>query len=769
MAAPAPSEPESIIITARRRSEPLARAAAPVSAVTGRELVEAGVTTADRLNEQFPALTIQPTATGNLIFIRGVGNFTLQPNSDPAVAFAYDGVFISRPLGTLSQFFDLERVELLKGPQGVLYGRNASAGSINVEPRQPVFGERSLSGNLSIASHADEHGEAALNLPLGKATALRIAGAVSDQDSFLSGYTSGPRQRSVRAQLKSRIGERTTIRLSADYNRIGGVGIGTSYLGNYVFDPAARTYRFVASGLPLSQGIYSPDAQAYRQTIFLPSAGRTLDAIGSSPRQANEFYGAHARIDTDVGIGKLTVIPAWRKAPIDAVVSGSPFGFRQREQDEQGSVEARLANSAGAVDWLAGTLLFKERIDSDTMTNLSSLLVQTRQHYGTFSGALFGNLTVHASKSLRFTGGARWTRDRKDYRSDSTTLVIACLRRVDNRPSCPGTPLFPLVDVLPDVPFPIPDAPGAALPIIVDGTATGAMVSRSELSADGRLTDRALTWRVGSEFDVGPRSLLYATVETGYRPGGFNTAVGFETYAPERITAFTLGFRHRPVHGSLQFDLEAFSWNYRDQQVSSLRPDLSTPARNANITENIGNSRIRGIEADVRLRPWRGAEARAVVQYLDADYRSFKYVYANTGVPPLTGCATALDAATNLYTVDCTAKQPYNSPRWSMNFSLRQRFSLAAADVTAVVDTHFRSARNIGFAFLPEQRIGSTWTTNAQLVFAPRGSRVEFAAFVRNIENERIPQFMIYHPVSNALVAGTTAPRQFGLRASLRL
>jgi iron complex outermembrane receptor protein len=769
MAAPAPNEPGSIIITARRRSEALARAAAPVSVVTGEDLVEAGVTTADRLNEQFPALTIQPTATGNLIFIRGIGNFTLQPNSDPAVAFAYDGVFISRPMGTLSQFFDVERVELLKGPQGVLYGRNASAGSINVEPRQPVFGERSLSGYLSGATWADVHGEAALNLPLGQSSAVRIAGAISEQDSFLTGYSSGPSQRSVRAQLKSRIGERTTIRYSADYNRIGGVGIGTSYVGNYVFDPAAGTYRFISSGLPLSQGIYSPEAQTYRQTIFLPSAGRTLDAIDSRPRQSNAFYGTHARIDTDVGIGKLTVIPAWRKASINTVVSGSPFGFRQREHDQQSSIEARLANSAGPVDWLAGTLMFKERIDSDTMTNLSSLLVQSRQHYATLSQALFGNITVHATKSLRLTGGARWTRDRKTYRSDSTTLVIACLRRVDNRPSCPTVTLFPLVDTLSDVPFPAPDAPGTVLPIIVNGAATGAIVTRSELGADGRLTDRALTWRIGSELDVGPGSLLYGTVETGYRPGGFNTAVGFETYAPERITAFTLGFRHRPMHGSLQFDLEAFWWNYRDQQVSALRPDLSTPPRNANITENIGNSRIHGVEADVRLRLWRGGEARAVVQYLDADYRSFKYLYANLGVPPLTGCPTALNAATNLYTVDCTTKQPYNSPRWSMNFGLRQGFVLAGGDLTAVVDTHFRSARNIGFAFLPEQRIGPTWTTNAQLIFAPRGSRLEFAAFIRNIENERTPQFMIYHPVSNALVAGTTAPRQVGLRASLRL
>lgn len=156
------------------------------------------------------------------------------------------------------------------------------------------------------------------------------------------------------------------------------------------------------------------------------------------------------------------------------------------------------------------------------------------------------------------------------------------------------------------------------------------------------------------------------------------------------------------------------------------------------------------------------------MQWLKADYRSFDYIYANTGAPPLTGCRVTLSAATNLYTVDCSGKQPYNSPRWSFSLDARQRLVIGSATVTAVLDTHFRSSRNIGFAFLPEQRIGPTWISNAQVTVAPRGSRLELTAFVRNIEGKRVPQFMIYHPVSNALVAGTSPPRQWGLRASMR-
>lgn len=770
---PAVSIPEAgggdIIITARRRDELLGRAGAPVSVIGGESIVETGTHQVERLNERFPALTVQPTATGNLIFIRGVGNFTLQPNSDPAVAFAYDGVFVSRPIGTMSQFFDLDRIELLKGPQGVLYGRNASAGSINLEPRQPGIGETSARAQLSGATYANELAEGAVNLPIASSAALRLSGATSAQDHFLTGYLGGPEQHSARAQLKALLGERLSVRLAADYNHLGGTGVGTSYLGNYVLVPAEGRYRFVDARLPLSVGIYAPEAQAYRRTIFLAGAGRNLDPIGSRPRQSDRFYGAHARIDADLGLGELTVIPAWRRVSIDAIVSGAPFGFNQLEEDEQASLEARLTGRIRSLEWLAGGFLFDETIDSDVTTNLSSSLIFTRQDFGTRSTAAFGNLSWHASPTLRLSGGLRWTRDRRTFASDNQSATIVCLARdAGNRPSCPAVPLFPLVSDFAAAPFPIPDLPGARRPILIGGVATGAIVARAGRRFDSRLTDSAVTWRIGGEADLATRTLLYATAESGHRPGGFNAATGFEFYDPERITAFTLGLRHRAPRDMVELDLELFWWDYRDQQVSSLRPDLSDPPVNANITENIGNSRIRGIEAELRLRPWSGTRVGAIVQYLDADYRSFEYLQANIRVPPLTGCETALDSSTNLYTVDCKRQRPYNSPKLSLSLSGRHRFALGALALTALADTHFRSARNIGFHFLPEQRVGPSWTSNAQLILGLPGNRAEIAAFVRNIEGDRIPQFSNFHPVSNALIAVTSPPRQWGLRSSFR-
>jgi iron complex outermembrane recepter protein len=761
----ASAAPRDIIVTARRRDEPLGRAGLPLSVLDGETLLEQGTSGTDRLNERFPALTVQPTATGNLLFIRGVGNFTLLPNSDPAVGFAYDGVFIARPMGTMTQFFDLDRVELLKGPQGVLYGRNASAGSINLEPRRPVPGERSARAHLGVGSYSQVQAESAINLPIRADTALRLSGAVSTQDHYLTGYSDGPNQQSVRLQLQTQPNARATVRLAADYGHLGGLGIGTSYIGNYVFSVPDGRYRFTPAPIPRSQGLYSDSSQTYRQTIFLPAVGRNLDAIGSRPRQNDDFYGVHARVDADLDVALLTVIPAWRRTEIDAIVSGSPFGYRQRDTYDQASLEARLGGRQGAVEWLAGAFLFREEIEASTATNLSASLILSDQRFHTRSVALFGNATLHATARLRLTGGLRWTGDRKSFKSDSGTLAIICQQRIDNRPSCPAAPLFPLVTSFGAVPFPVPAEPGGRLPILNGGLSTGAVVARTRRVDDAHLGDDALTWRLGAELDLGPRTLAYALAESGYRPGGFNSATGFETYAPERIIAYNLGLRHRTIGNLLELDLETFWWDYRDQQVSSLRPDLSSPPRNANITGNIGSSRIRGIEAELRLLPWSGSRLAANLQYLDSEYRFFRYVHANTGAPPLTGCPAALDAATNLYTIDCTGQRPFNSPRWSGTFEARQSLDLGGATLTIAVGTNFRSVRNIGFAFLPEQRIGASRASNVQLSLAAPDDRAGVAAFVRNIEGDRVPQFMIFHPVSNALVAGTSPPRQFGLRA----
>ncbi len=756
-----------IVVTAQRRAENLQRAAVAVDVVSGSDLVAAGVTEAGRLSEQVPALTVQPTSTGNLIFVRGVGNFTLTPNSDPAIAFNYDGVYVGRPTSTVGLFYDLERVEVLKGPQGTLYGRNATGGAVNLIPVQPKPGE--LSG-YATASYGDYHQvitEGGVNLPLGPDGAVRVSGSLSDHHGYLHDGTDDDKTRALRIQLKGRLSPDLTVRLAADYAHTGGAGTQASNAGNYLFNPASGGYVFRPSGLPLSEGFFTDAAQAYRQTVPVNPAGRTLLPLDFYPFQHNNFYGANAQIDWQTQLGTLTVVPAWRYGDLDYLSAAGAFGYRDREQDEQYSLEARFTgNRVGPIDYTLGALYYHESIDLNTALSLSAAANFLDNQFRTRSVAPFGRLTVHLNDRLRLVGGARYTDDHKTFFGSTVGNTIVCLVRVNGVPTCPTTPLFPVTDTQAQIPFPTPVAGGSPVPTFANGRPTGAIIVRSDRFDNDRLSNHRVTWRSAAEFDLTSRSLLYGSAESGYRSGGFNPATGFETYQPESITAYTIGSKNRFFDNRLQLNLEAFWWRYRNQQVSAVRNDLD--GRTANITQNIGRSRIRGVEAEARVLATRDTLLSADVQYLDAKNRSFVYSQANSGAPPLTGCAYALNAATNLYSVDCSGFQSFNSPKWTINLAAQQTFELGDYKVVPGVDTQYKSSRYVGFQYLPEQHLGDVWLTNAQVAFGPTGDRWSVSVFVRNIENNRTPIYSSIHPLANILIDGTTPPRTYGGRVSVK-
>lgn len=753
-----------IIVTALKQRQPLARTAAPVSVIDGESVRIEQITSADRLAEFATSLTVLPNVTGNLLFIRGVGNFTLTANSEPAVGWNYDGVFVAKPIATAGQFFDLARIELLKGPQGVLYGRNASAGTVTLIPARPDPKETSAFASVSYGSYDALNAEAFANLPIGRDGAIRVSGQALDQQNFQRGYDSGLRQFSGRVQLLAHPIEALTIRVSGDVSGQNGIGLGTTYLGYYLFDPAAARYRFTASGLDPAAGIYSLEAQAFRRTVPLVPLGRTIDALQSRPRQNNEFYGAHAEVTADIGGTTLTILPAWRFNDIDQIAPGAPFGYRQLETQDQRSLEVRLAGRAGKVEWLGGMFLFDENVALRYALNFSLQLAVQDQRYTTKSRALFANVKVELAPGFRIGGGIRQTWDRKRFGGTTSSFTLVCQTRVAGRPSCPTVPLLQLGDDPSSAGLPVPVAGGPIVPIFVNGTPTGASIARNDRSDDLGLKNTATTWRLSGEADLGRLALAYATVENGYRPGGLNAATGFEVYNPETITAYTLGARRGNGSDRFRVAAELFWWDYRNQQVSSVQPDLSTPPRNVNLTRNVARSRIRGIDLAVTVRPTWSSYVSAEMQYLDSEYRDFTYVQANTGAPPLTGCSTTFSAATNLYTVDCGGQRPFASPKWTLGLIARQEFALGRLRLSMMARTRYVTAQNAGAAFLAEQVIPGHWTSDAQVSLSGPNRSFQVAAFVRNIEGDRTPTFVIFHPVTNLVVASISPPRVWGVR-----
>jgi iron complex outermembrane receptor protein len=744
-----------IVVTAQRKSESLQRAAVTVNVAQGAELIAAGITEPYRLSELAPGLTVEPTGAGNLIFIRGVGNLTTTPNSDPATAFNYDGVYIGRPTATNGLFFDLDRVEVLKGPQGTLYGRNATGGAINVIPTQPKLGEFSGYATGSYGNYNTRTLEGAINAPLGDDGAMRISGSIAQHDGYLKDGTYDNDTKSLRVQLKARLTPNLTVRMAGDYAHVGGSSFAAGYLGTYTSSPAGNVFN--SAGLPLSEGIFTPAAQAYRTSLIAGTAKRPYDPVAPFPYHKDNFFGVNAQIDWQTPIGTLTVIPAWRYSALDSK-SNSGFFYRLREKDEQFSLEARLTgHRIGMFDYVLGAFYYDEDIKSRISVSVQSVTsFPGLNHYHTKSLAPFARLTANVTDRLRVVGGARYTRDIKSFVGTTVSFQIICVA-----PSCPNVPLLPPVDYFTDYPFPIPATAG------VVPYAPGALLGRGATRNDNTsLVNKRTTYHGGVEFDIARQSLLYATVETGYRAGGFNPATGFETYAPEYITAYTIGSKNRFFDNRVQLNIEAFLWNYRNQQVSHVGVDLSTPPRAANFTQNVGRSRIKGVEVEGRVLITPTTLVSADVQYLDAKYLSFSYPQLFTGTAPLTGCPTSVNGT--LVTVDCSGRQALNSPKWTINLAAQQTIPLGEYKIVGGVDSHHLSSRYVGFDYLPQQLVGPTWTTNAQLTFGPKNDRWSISGFVRNIENRRITLNEGIVPTTTIVTAGTSAPRTYGVRASVK-
>jgi iron complex outermembrane receptor protein len=273
------------------------------------------------------------------------------------------------------------------------------------------------------------------------------------------------------------------------------------------------------------------------------------------------------------------------------------------------------------------------------------------------------------------------------------------------------------------------------------------------------------TYRAAIEYDLAPRSLLYASYETGYRSGGFNSAAGFATYQPEYIDASTVGIKNIFFDNRLQLNYEGFYWMYRNQQVSHVGLDAN--GKTANYTQNIGRSRIWGSEIDARALATPTTLLSADIQYLHAQDISFAFqqgIPTPFSPPPLSGCAVSPTANPMLYNVNCAGKPAYNSPSWTLNLAAQQTFPIGSYNLALGADTQFKTHRAVGFEYLPQEYVGDTWQSNAQISFGPSKERWSIAAFVHNIEDRRIITGTAIHPTANILTVQVTEPRLYGVR-----
>jgi iron complex outermembrane receptor protein len=764
---------EEVVVTAQRREENLQRAAVAVTAISGNAIQNRGVTRLSDLTQLVPALKIESGAgpyTG--VSLRGVATAAVNSFADPAIAVNLDGIYLPRPTSPQGLFYDIERVEVLKGPQGTLYGRNATGGAINVITKAPRLGEFGGDVTLDAGNYQLFNGTGAINVPLGDSAAMRAAFQVVSRDGYFSDGSSDEKRQSGRLSFRMEPTDDVTLTLRADYTHLGGKGTGaTAYcvgglpVGNTDPNtpgknctPTGQFYGDPWTGLSQqSQAIYPPVFPVWTNPGFVPTGVRPAIPLTGEAFQDIDMYMVSGQMDWQFGGGTLTVLPAYRREDVAFLSESAGFQIAESSRTHQESLEVRFAsNTQAALSYVAGAFYLNTGNEGtaayDAQGGVSpppvgifppapnSQLQHTDNDGST--GAVFGQLTYAISPRFRLTGGGRYTTETKS--TDSDDGAVPYYVPTPGAVPPPGGPTTGLTD-----------ANGYLLAL----TTNTPILFRTS----GSRTWHSFNWKVGVEADIAEQSLLYANVGTGFKSGGFffSPLPGIEniTYEPEKLTAYTLGSKNRFLDNALQVNLEAFHWVYKDQQVAGVAlipPFIIFPQQNAQ------QATINGAELDVQyLAPTK------TLLTLDAQYSLGKYdTYRLLSAFPATGCRLISPGPPVLS--DCSGNHLVNAPNWTIGAGLQQTFGMPGGGALVFdVNAHFESTRLVGLS--PYQSIDSNTRTDASVRFESQNRNWSIEAYVNNLSDEVTPTGIgqSVNFVPGLYTAGLRPPRTYGGRFSV--
>ncbi len=654
---------EEIIVTATKRPQSVQEIPASVTAIGAGLLAERRITNVESLATSVPGLHFSQGSADTRITIRGIGSEQNSVTGDPGVAFHIDGVYQSRSSAGAALFYDLERVEVLRGPQGTLYGRNATGGSINLISKRP---DNEFGGELElqVGNFNQQLVRGVLNVPLIEDKLLgRVSVQRETRDGYYENQASGQEDLddvdslNLRTQFLYWPDDDISILLSLNYSTQEGAGNGGRVDGPYPvnFFPINQiTSNLGGTGLvpfvyPLASGVPSPN----------PDDHWGISTNGVHDRD-NERKGASVTLDWDFDAFALKSITAWQDNVVDEIrdvdfTDAEIMNEFRLQESTQYSQELQLSSTGeGPLKWLVGLYYLEEETDAnywlfDDGSGLSALVYNDPflplqpgvpafflglPFFGTVDSgqgfdAVFGNdstinsdslgafaqTTYDITESVSVTTGLRWSRDKK---------------RADIRFKNFGNNLL-----VPESSF-----------------------SRGD-------SWEAVTWKLGLEWFVAGDNMLYATVSTGFKSGGFLQDPQAEPYNEENILALELGAKNRFFDDRLQANVSAYYYDYDDLQ-------LSTILNNRLVTTNAGKADVLGIELELLARPSDALELSASFAHTRA-----KFVDYLADDPLIPGLAE----------VDLADNDLARSPDWTLNLSASYRMELAFGSLTASAST----------------------------------------------------------------------------------
>jgi len=704
---------EEIVVTAERRSENLQKVPATIQVVTADQIANAGLSTPADLTTLTSGMNMSFGGSNTQIFIRGVGDFSYSPQDSPGVAFNVDGIYVGTPAGVAGNFYDIARIEVLKGPQGTLYGRNANGGSINVITNAPELRRDYADLNFEVGDYSLFHESGAVNVAIGDDAAVRGAFNIVRRNGYLSDGSDDDVQQDGRVRFKWEPNGDVSLLLNADYSHIGGRGAGYTFLPQR---PGSDPW----------ESVTSPAANAYRASVLpLGPLINTAEPISSDN---NTFYNFSGQLDWKFDFATLTVIPAYRHISIYAVTIPS-FYISEATTGNQESLETRLGNVSNRLTWVVGAYLYRQLEDNSDGVNESPILqnVTVTLHPRTTAYAGFGQATFTVIDGLRLIGGLRYT---YEHRTMSGLYI--------NQSPVTGGPNQLLEDF------------------------------------GGAKNFSGVTYKAGVEYDVAPDNLLFFTVSTGYKAGGLGQTVApLNVFQPEKLRSFEVGSRNEFLNHHLQLNLGAYDWHYTAIQDSRVTFD---PLGVVNfLTINDGNATIDGFTADIVALPTSSDRVSLSAEYANSHYQSFSFeVPSFVFNPASTGCPSfgPIPATPSpVIREDCTGFQLARVPNWTGVASYQHIFSLGAyGKVTLGAMAKFSTSRWLGTDFIPAERASGYGVFDTNLSYAPTSGRWSVTAWVRNVADKAYYLGGQEQPfVGGLFQANISPPRTFGISANVKL
>ncbi|CAN5450513.1 TonB-dependent receptor [soil metagenome] len=727
VATPAQSAPaaddtglKDIVVTAQRRSESLQKAALSIVAVSGDDLRGHGVNNIDALARQTAGIEIQPSGGAYTTFtLRSVSSLSGNAFADPSIAVNLNGVYLATPTTFRGMFFDLDRVELLKGPQGTLYGRNATGGAINILPARPTF---TLGGNASadVGNYNHFDFSAAANLPLSDTIAFRVAGQHARHSGYMSLGTSDEDVNALRGSLLFQPNANVSILVSADWAHEGGMGVGSTLRKDCASLGRPGVSCFVAD--PYTD---VADLQSYYTAAGIAVQTR-------HPYLDSNYYGAGLNIDWTTGIGTVSLVGGYRKSDVAYSNTGTSWQIIENQHPEQKSFEVRLASPSNS---RLGYVIGAYYLDTNTHARANSESGASHNYSDQFTslsgwtGALFTQLSYGLTDTFRVVGGVRYTYEKKNSDSHRYRLLV--------------------------------NGPDPVIPPTPSGAVVNTVVGSQEWNK--------VNWKAGFEFDAAPKSLIYGNVSTGFKAGGFYYGPpGFTTYQPEEVTSYVFGSKNRFADNKIQLNVEAFYLDYRNQQISFVK---LVSGSSTLVTENAGKSHAYGLDLDSVFLVTPNTRVSLNAQWLRSKYDSFTYLSLVAPPAARTTCIVGVGTPPNS-SVNCAGQTTLRSPEWTLVGTIEQAIPLAGGGrIVGEANARYEDHYQTDVSYLPEGIANATTRVNISLGYEAPGDAFSIKGYVDNVTDAvsvtATTQSNSYN-VIRAFGARLLPPRTYGVRAQVK-